>query len=291
MTSTFAGGGNPATDEGDNGPATAARLRSPGGVTINGNAVIISDNSNNRIRSVDMGTNVITTICGTGVAGFSGDGDTAITAQVNFPAHIINAAGGLVFADTRNNRIRKIVTATDVDPSAVSLSVKLAFTVDKKTGQNVNGKDSIALKELLPLPAGIAAANLKITVDIVDLHQQIQLDASGKQPKAVKATKTKVTPTVFDFSLPVTPPAPVSKFALAIKGTTDGAKPVGFSFASKGTFREELGRAGFTNTTTTATLPVRVNVTVGTQTYTALTQVAYKAAQGKGGSGKSVKTK
>ncbi|HYF48284.1 MAG TPA: hypothetical protein VEJ63_02700 [Planctomycetota bacterium] len=293
LVSTFAGGGNPASAEGDGGPATAARLRQPSGVTLSasGTALIISDTNNHRIRSVDLGTNVITTIAGTGVAGFSGDGDAAVNAQVNFPARIFVNNGALVFADTNNNRIRKIVTATDLAASALALGVKLTFSVDKKTGQMVFGKDSVALKAALPLPAGIAAANLKITVDIVDLHQQVQLDANGKQPKVAKAAKTKVVPTVFDFNLPAVPPPPVSKFALAIKGTSDGAKPVGFSFSSKGTFREELGRAGFTNTTITATLPVRVNITVGTVTFTGVVQVVYKATQGKSGSGKSVKAK
>src|SRR6185295_4933219 len=99
-------------------------------------------------------------------------------------------------------------------------AAKLAFTIDKKTGQLVLGKDAVALKAGLPLPAGIAAANLKITVDIIDLHQQIQLDASGKMPKLVKPSKTKTTATVFDFALPHSGPPPVSKFSLSLKGTS-----------------------------------------------------------------------
>jgi len=296
IVSTFAGGGNPATNEGDGGAATAARLRQPSGVTLSasGGALIISDTNNHRIRSVDIASNTISTIAGTGIAGFSGDGDAAVSAQVNFPARIFVNNGSLVFADTNNNRIRRIVTATDLDPKALALGIKLTFSIDKKTGQMVFGKDSVQLKAALPLPAGIAAAGLKLAVDIVDLHQQIQLDDKGKQPKAVKVAApkgTKVVPTVFDFALPRVPPPPASKWSLAIKGTSDGAKPVGFSFSSNGTFREELGRAGFTNTTITATLPVRVNITVGTVTFTGVAQVVYKATQAKNGSGKSVKVK
>ena len=65
-----------------------------------------------------------------------------------------------------------------------------------------------------------------------------------------------------------------------------------FSFASKGTFREELGRAGFTNVTTLkegVMLPVRVNITLGTTTFSGVVTVLYKATQAKSGSGKSVK--
>jgi sugar lactone lactonase YvrE len=293
MTSTIAGGG---TTLGDGGAATSASLNNPAGVTVDasGTRLIISDTDNQRIRAVDLSTKIITTIAGTGTAGFAGDGDIAAAAQVNLPGKIFVNGPALVFADVDNNRIRKIVPAIDIDPKLLSFAAKLTFAIDKKTGEMALGKDSVALKAALALPAGIAAANLKIQVDIIDLHQQIQLDASGKMPKPVKPAK-KTTLPPFAFTLPGNGPAPVSKFTLALKGTSvAGAKPTAFSFSSKGTFREELGRAGFSDVTTDkagVTLPVRVNITLGTTTFTGLTNVLYKATQGKGGSAGSIKTK
>jgi sugar lactone lactonase YvrE len=280
---------------GDGAAASAAQLDSPAGVAVSGGRVVLSDTRNQRIRAVDLTTGLINTIAGTGTAGFSGDGDAAATALVNFPAKMFFNGAALVFADTNNNRIRKIITATDIDAKLLAFAAKLSFAIDKKTGQMVVGKDAVAMKAGLPLPAGITAANLQITVDIVDLHQQVQLDAKGKQPKATKAAKKPKVVQVFDFTLPTPPPPPVSKFSLSLKGTSvAGGKPASFSFASKGTFRDELGRAGFTNVTTDKaglTLPVRVNITLGTTTFTGLTSVLYKATQGKGGAAKSVKTK
>jgi sugar lactone lactonase YvrE len=297
ITSTIAGGGtNAFPSVGDGGPALSATLSGPTGVTIDAaGRLVISDTNNHRIRVVDLTALTITTLVGNGTSGFTGDGDVITSALVNFPGKVFVNAGSLVFVDVGNNRVRKIISATDMDPKLLSFSAKLAFTIDKKTGQLVLNKDAVALKAGLPLPAGIAAANLKIAVDIIDLHQQIQLDSAGKMPKAVKAAKaSKVTP-VFSFALPHGGPPPVSKFSLALKGTSvAGGKPASFSFASKGTFREELGRAGFTDVTTPkegVNLPVRVDITLGTTVFTGLTTVQWKATQGKGGAAKSIKTK
>jgi sugar lactone lactonase YvrE len=292
VTSTFAGGGTPTFPSvGDGGPATSASLNAPQGLTLDaaGTHLIVSDSGNNRLRSIDLTTNVISTICGTGVAGFSGDGDVVATALVNNPTRIFVHAGSLVFADTNNNRVRRIVTATDIDPKLVALTAKLDFTIDKKTGQPSVGKDSVALKAGLALPAGIAAANLRISVDIVDLHDAVQLDAMGKLPKPVKAAKTaKGAVPVFNFTLPNGQVPPVSKFSIPIKGTSvAGGKPVSFSYSSKGTFREELGRAGLTDITTSkdgVALPVRVTITLNDTVFTGALTVLYKSTQGKSGS-------
>ena len=52
---------------------------------------------------------VITTIAGTGVAGFSGDGGPATSAELNGPSRVSpDNQGNLYFVDSYNNRIRKI---------------------------------------------------------------------------------------------------------------------------------------------------------------------------------------
>jgi hypothetical protein len=148
--------------------------------------LVITDTDNERVRAVDLASGVITTIMGTGVPGLDGDGDLAGAALVNQPGLITATAGGLVFADGGNNRIRKVVSAIDLDPASVSLRAKLSFAADKKTGEQATGKDSVVLKAKLPLPAGITAAGLRIVTNAVDLRQQVTLDDKGKQPKAEK---------------------------------------------------------------------------------------------------------
>ena len=93
---------------GDGGPATRALLNDPDGVALNdaGN-LYISDTMNYRVRFVDAITGVISTIAGTGVRGFSGDGGLAFNAQITTPAGLtVDSAGRVYFADLFNQRIR-----------------------------------------------------------------------------------------------------------------------------------------------------------------------------------------
>ena len=70
------------------------------------------DTGNNVIRLVNDATGIITTIAGTGAAGYGGDGGPATSAQLNSPWSVTPALTGEVYiADQNNNRIRKIGTS------------------------------------------------------------------------------------------------------------------------------------------------------------------------------------
>jgi hypothetical protein len=70
--------------------------------------VYIADATNNVIRKVD-GSGTITTVAGTGTAGFAGDGAAAAMAQLNNPLDMtVDATGNLFIADLNNNRLRKV---------------------------------------------------------------------------------------------------------------------------------------------------------------------------------------
>jgi sugar lactone lactonase YvrE len=105
---TVAGTGAPG-DGGDGGPATQARLRLPGGVALDAAGdLYIADHGNNRVRRVDA-AGVITTVAGTGEAGFSGDGGPATEAKLSGPfAVLIDADGNLVISDFGNARVRRV---------------------------------------------------------------------------------------------------------------------------------------------------------------------------------------
>ena len=97
---------------GDGIPAITAEIYRPAGITCDhfGN-VYFADAFNNRIRKIDVTTGIITTIAGTGVAGYNGDGITADTAQLNTPHVVVfDAVGNLYITDEGNSRIRKINT-------------------------------------------------------------------------------------------------------------------------------------------------------------------------------------
>ena len=101
---------------GDGNPATSVPLRYPYGVAQDaaGN-IYFADASDNRVRRV--GTDgKISTVEGTGVAGFSGDGGPATQAMLDTPEGIrLDAKGAnLYIGDYNNNRVRMVVLATGV---------------------------------------------------------------------------------------------------------------------------------------------------------------------------------
>ena len=98
---------------GDGIPAITAEIYRPIGITCDhsGN-VYFADAFNNRIRKIDVTTGIISTIAGTGVAGYNGDNVTANTAQINTPHGVaFDATGNLYIADEGNSRVRKINTS------------------------------------------------------------------------------------------------------------------------------------------------------------------------------------
>ncbi len=72
----------------------------------------IAEEAGHRIRRVSLASGAVSTVAGTGVPGFSGDGGPGLSAQIDTPAHMaFDSAGELFFADTLNNRIRKVTPA------------------------------------------------------------------------------------------------------------------------------------------------------------------------------------
>ncbi len=109
--STYAGTGV-AGFGGDGASALTASMNKPAGLVMDGAGnIYFADNLNNRIRKISAG-GIISTVAGTGVAGYSGDGGTATAAKISNPIGVAtDAAGNVYFADNGNNVVRKISTA------------------------------------------------------------------------------------------------------------------------------------------------------------------------------------
>jgi len=110
---TIAGTGD-AGFSGDGGPALQAMLNYPRDIEMGPDGrLYIADTENHRIRAIDLGTGVITTVAGNGSPDmhkmFGGDGGSPLDAELNRPWGItFDAAGSLYIADALNNRIRKV---------------------------------------------------------------------------------------------------------------------------------------------------------------------------------------
>jgi trimeric autotransporter adhesin len=108
---TIAGTGT-AGSVGNGTEATNAQFNSPHGLTIDaiGN-FYIADYNNNLVRKINS-AGTITTIAGTGISGYSGDGGIATSAALNRPYGIVvDAFGNIFFSEYGNNCIRKISTS------------------------------------------------------------------------------------------------------------------------------------------------------------------------------------
>jgi hypothetical protein len=112
---TVAGNGT-AGYVGNGGPAISGELNYPfsGAVDAAGN-LYIADSGNNRIRKVTASTGIITTIAGTGTAGYVADGVVATSAELNDPSSVaVDAAGNIFIGDSVNYRIRKVTASTGI---------------------------------------------------------------------------------------------------------------------------------------------------------------------------------
>ncbi len=99
IITTVAGNGT-TSYSGDGGPATAAGIFSQGVAADNSGNFFIGDGINNRVRKVNA-AGIITTICGTGAGGHSGDGGMSTLAVIRSPATMVmDTAGNLFFADS-----------------------------------------------------------------------------------------------------------------------------------------------------------------------------------------------
>ena len=160
VITTVAGLGRPRFF-GDGGLAVEAGLSEPAALALSDEGVLyIADQSNNRVRAVDLATGVIRTVAGTGKAGYNGDGMTATETGLAGPSGLALASDGTLFiADSFNGRIRAVDPVTGVirtvvgdggeyryqgpdEPPSCSLSRPSGMTLDEEGNLYVTDSDN-----------------------------------------------------------------------------------------------------------------------------------------------------
>ncbi|UCG21992.1 MAG: hypothetical protein JSU80_05300 [Deltaproteobacteria bacterium] len=113
---TVVGQGTIAGFSGDGGLATDARLNTPTGVHVDASGnIYVSDTKNDVIRKVDATTQIINTVAGNGIAGFSGDGGLATQARLDYPEGVwVDSSGNIFIVDTENCRVRMVDGTTAI---------------------------------------------------------------------------------------------------------------------------------------------------------------------------------
>ena len=95
---------------GDGGPATEASLNMPHELCFDATGdFYVVERDNHVVRKVDANTGIISTVVGTGQAGFGGDGGPAAEARLAMPHSIaFDGQGDLLICDIGNHRIRRL---------------------------------------------------------------------------------------------------------------------------------------------------------------------------------------
>jgi uncharacterized protein (TIGR03437 family) len=112
ITTVAGTGGTPGFDDGN--ALLTALLNGPGQLALDSKGnLYIADALNHRIRLLTGGN--VTTVAGTGTAGWAGDGAAATSAELNFPEGVaVDASGNIYIADTGNHVIRKVDTTGNI---------------------------------------------------------------------------------------------------------------------------------------------------------------------------------
>jgi hypothetical protein len=272
MMSTIAGNGKLGFS-GDGGPATAAELAYPSGISIDaaGN-LYINDYYNLRVRKISP-AGIISTVAGNGTVAFTGDGGLAVDAGLDQPTHAVaDVAGSLYIADSLNNVIRKVDASTDVNLFA-------GDGFDAGTSQGgFSGDGGPATKAELNIPEGIAldAAGDIFIADMVNARvRKVSVGGSSitfatpTLAGTTDATEGPQTITVSNAgSAALSAVAPGIKLSANFEQVPGTGKPkdctVTFSLAPKGSSGKVTGTLSLTDNNQNATSSTQTIALTGT---------------------------
>jgi DNA-binding beta-propeller fold protein YncE len=153
---------------GDGGPAVAAALNMPHEIRFDRLAnLYIAERDNHVIRKVDRATGIISTVAGTGMPGFSGDGGPGTRAQLRQPHSLVfDRDGTLLVCDIGNQRIRRIHLDTGIiETYAGTGEAKPTPDGAPVQGTPLNGPRTFAMAENGDLYLSLREGNAILRID------------------------------------------------------------------------------------------------------------------------------
>ena len=165
---------------GDGGPATAATLAEPHEILFDAAGdLYIAERDNHVIRKVNMKTGIMSTVAGTGEAGFSGDGGPAVRAQLRQPHSIfLDRDGTMLICDIGNHRIRRL----HLDTGIIETWAGTGATEATPDGSPVVGTPVTGPRAFIVSPAGDLYLALR------EGNAILRIDAATKTYKRIAGT-------------------------------------------------------------------------------------------------------
>jgi len=177
VMTTIAGNNTLKAFTGDGGPASKGVFQEPSGLALWQGCLYVADSNNGAIRRINLTTNIITTVAGTGTVGYSGDGGLATSARLNQPRAVAidPRNGDMLIAEYAAPRVRRVSAATGIITT-------VAGNGTLGTGRNKDwGMGGLANATAIAVPIGItvdAAGNVYFACDIGSVVQKI--DTAGR---------------------------------------------------------------------------------------------------------------
>jgi len=147
---------------GDGEAATDAWFKTPRDVAVDISGSNIYFTADNRVRKVDLGSGIIETLAGTGTNALSGDGEPSTGAGLARPIGIaVDDQGNVYFADSYNQRVRRIDAATGIITTVAGIGHFPPAThpdpsyVIKPTGQGFSGDGGPGTTAMLSTPSDV----------------------------------------------------------------------------------------------------------------------------------------
>ena len=197
---TIAGKGGIAGLTNDTG--TLATFNTPSGMATDGVYLYVADSTNNAIRKINIVTKVVTTLAGSGTAGFANG--TGTLATFNNPLGVTTDGTNIYVVDTGNSAIRKITSGGVVTTLATGLAIPKGITFDNKDLYVTDGATVYKIVIATPTP----------TVFATGLNSGFGITFEGANFYVADAGSSAI--------VQITPAGAVSTYAGGVVGNLDG---------------------------------------------------------------------